>query len=131
MKNVTTLFAGREQIGTVSRYVLVNGQIRSILGSQKESDTLFDPERSIRANSSPRMHRGPASLSYNTSPIGNWISLQLVGVKSNRAALGAVVTLEQGSDKHEKEVRSGDGYISQNNLRLLSAWASPLGRRRS
>jgi len=59
-----------------------------------------------------------ASLYYNTLPIGNWISLQLVGVKSNRAALGAVVTLEQGSDKHEKEVRSGDGYISQSDLRL-------------
>jgi len=29
-----------------------------------------------------------------------------------------VVTLEQGSDKHEKEVRSGDGYISQSDLRL-------------
>jgi enediyne biosynthesis protein E4 len=58
------------------------------------------------------------SLYYNTSPIGNWISLQLVGVKSNRAALGAVVTLEQGGDKHQKEVRSGDGYISQSDLRL-------------
>ena len=59
-----------------------------------------------------------ASLYYNTSPIGNWISLQLIGVKSNRAALGAVATLEQGTDKHEKEVRSGDGYISQSDLRL-------------
>jgi enediyne biosynthesis protein E4 len=59
-----------------------------------------------------------ASLYYNTSPTGNWISLHLIGVKSNRAALGAVVTLEQGTDKHEKEVRSGDGYISQSDLRL-------------
>jgi enediyne biosynthesis protein E4 len=59
-----------------------------------------------------------ASLYYNTSPIGNWISFRLVGVKSNRAALGAVVTLEQGTDQHEKEVRSGDGYISQSDLRL-------------
>jgi hypothetical protein len=58
------------------------------------------------------------SLYYNTAPIGNWISLQLVGVKSNRAALGAAVTLEQGGDKHEKEVRSGDGYISQSDLRV-------------
>src|ERR1017187_2023325 len=58
------------------------------------------------------------SLYYNTSPIGNWISLQLVGVKSNRAAVGAVVTLEQGNDNHEKEVRSGDGFISQSDLRL-------------
>jgi hypothetical protein len=58
------------------------------------------------------------SLYYNTAAIGNWISLQLVGVKSNRSALGAVVTLEQAGDKHEKEVRSGDGYISQSDLRL-------------
>ncbi len=58
------------------------------------------------------------SLYYNSAPVGNWISLELVGVKSNRAALGAVVTLLQGSDKHEKEVRSGDGYISQSDLRL-------------
>jgi hypothetical protein len=42
----------------------------------------------------------------------------LVGVKSNRAALGAAVTLQQGSDTYEKEVRSGDGYISQSDLRL-------------
>src|SRR5882724_8154947 len=58
------------------------------------------------------------SLYYNSAPVGNFISLRLAGVKSNRAALGAVVTLEQGNDKHEKEVRSGDGYISQSDLRL-------------
>jgi enediyne biosynthesis protein E4 len=58
------------------------------------------------------------SLYYNTAPVGNFISLQLVGMKSNRAALGTVVTLEQGSEKHEKEVRSGDGYLSQSDLRL-------------
>jgi len=58
------------------------------------------------------------SLYYNTAPVGNWISLQLVGVKSNRAALGAALTLVQGGEKHQKEVRSGDGYISQSDLRL-------------
>jgi hypothetical protein len=60
----------------------------------------------------------PPSLYYNTAPIGNFISLHLIGVKSNRAALGAAVTLEQGADKREQEVRSGDGYISQSDLRL-------------
>jgi len=63
------------------------------------------------------MNESP-SLYYNTATIGNFISLQLVGVKSNRAALGAVVTLEQGKDKREKEVRSGGGYISQSDLRV-------------
>jgi enediyne biosynthesis protein E4 len=60
----------------------------------------------------------PSSLYYNTAPVGNFISLKLIGTKSNRAALGAVVTIEQGADKREKEVRSGDGYISQSDLRL-------------
>ncbi len=58
------------------------------------------------------------SLYYNTAPVGNFISLQLIGVKSNRAALGAQVTFEQDGDKHEKEVRSGDGFISQSDLRV-------------
>ena len=58
------------------------------------------------------------SLYYNTEPVGNFVTLRLIGIKSNRAALGAVVTLEQGSEKCVKEVRSGDGYISQNDLRL-------------
>jgi enediyne biosynthesis protein E4 len=58
------------------------------------------------------------SLYYNTAPVGNFISLQLIGVKSNRAALGAQVTLEQGGEKHQKEVRSGDGFISQSDLRV-------------
>ncbi len=59
-----------------------------------------------------------ASLYYNTAPVGNFISLKLIGVKSNRAALGAEVTLVQGTEKREKEVRSGDGFISQSDLRL-------------
>jgi len=63
------------------------------------------------------MNQAP-SLYYNTAPVGNFISLQLIGLKSNRAALGARVTLEQGGDKREKEVRSGDGFISQSDLRL-------------
>jgi hypothetical protein len=58
------------------------------------------------------------SLYYNAAPVGNFISVKLIGTKSNRAALGAVVILEQGSDRSEKEVRSGDGYISQSDLRL-------------
>jgi enediyne biosynthesis protein E4 len=58
------------------------------------------------------------SLYYNTAPVENWITLKLEGVKSNRAALGASVTLQQRGDKRQQEVRSGDGYISQSDLRL-------------
>jgi enediyne biosynthesis protein E4 len=58
------------------------------------------------------------SLYYNTAAIGNFVNLKLVGERTNRAALGAVVTLEEGSEKCDKEVRSGDGYISQSDLRI-------------
>ncbi|MGB9403174.1 MAG: CRTAC1 family protein [Candidatus Acidiferrales bacterium] len=63
------------------------------------------------------MNEAP-SLYRNTRPAGNFITLQLIGTKSNRAALGAAVTLEQGSDTREQEVRSGGGFISQSDLRL-------------
>ena len=63
------------------------------------------------------MNESP-SLYYNTAPVGNFISLSLVGTKSNRTALGAVVTLVQGADHREQEVRSGSGYISQSDLRI-------------
>jgi hypothetical protein len=58
------------------------------------------------------------SVYRNTAAVGNFITLQLTGTKSNRAALGAAVTLEQGSDQREQEVRSGGGFISQSDLRL-------------
>ncbi len=58
------------------------------------------------------------SLYLNTARVGNFLSLQLIGTKSNRAALGAVVTVEYGEGPRTQEVRSGGGYISQNDLRL-------------
>jgi hypothetical protein len=58
------------------------------------------------------------SLYRNTGHAGNFISLELIGTKSNRAALGALVTVETAEGPRLEEVRSGGGYISQNDLRL-------------
>jgi len=58
------------------------------------------------------------SLYRNTAAVGNFVNLQLVGSRSHRAALGARVTLITGHDRRTQEVRSGGGYISQNDLRL-------------
>jgi enediyne biosynthesis protein E4 len=58
------------------------------------------------------------SLYRDVAPVGNFINLQLIGSKSNRAALGAEVTLETADGRRTQEVRSGGGYISQNDLRL-------------
>jgi enediyne biosynthesis protein E4 len=58
------------------------------------------------------------SLYRNLARVGNFISLQLVGTNSNRAALGAEVTVQTVDGRRTQEVRSGGGYISQNELRL-------------
>jgi len=63
---------------------------------------------------------GPSMLLRNDggSKAGNWISLKLVGTKSNRNAVGAKVWLKVGSLIQVDEVRSGDSYLSHSDWRL-------------
>jgi enediyne biosynthesis protein E4 len=61
----------------------------------------------------------PPSLLLNRLANGNhWIELRLVGVRSNRAAIGARVTVRAGEPAQLAEVRGGSSYLSQNDLRL-------------
>ena len=61
----------------------------------------------------------PPSLLLNTNNIANHrVLFQLIGTKSNRAAIGARVTIHAGGMTQLDEVRSGGSYISQNDLRL-------------
>jgi hypothetical protein len=46
------------------------------------------------------------------------VLFKLVGTKSNRAAIGARVTIHSAGVKQFSEVRSGASYLSQNDLRL-------------
>jgi hypothetical protein len=48
----------------------------------------------------------------------HWITLELVGSKSNRLAIGAKVKAIAGSLVQLDEVRSGGSYLSQNDLRI-------------
>ena len=48
----------------------------------------------------------------------NWVAIQTIGTKSNRAGIGAKVKLSAGGLTQMDEVRSGSGYLSQNDLRL-------------
>ena len=61
----------------------------------------------------------PPSLLRNDG--GNrlpFLSLKLVGVRSNRSAIGAVVTLTAGGRKQVQQVVSGSSFLSQSDLRL-------------
>ena len=61
----------------------------------------------------------PALFYHNvTEGAGHWVELKLVGVKSNRDAIGARVTLKAGGQTMIREVNGGNGYSGQSSLRL-------------
>ncbi len=49
---------------------------------------------------------------------GNWILIRTVGTRSNRAGIGTRIKIQAGDLIQIDEVRSGSGYLSQNDLRL-------------
>jgi enediyne biosynthesis protein E4 len=103
-------------------------------------DGTFDDVSSVLANMPPQSRRGaafgdinndgnvdvvvlnvgePPSLLLNHSDSANHrVLFKLVGTKSNRAAIGARVTLKAGALVQFSEVRGGASYLSQNDLRL-------------
>jgi enediyne biosynthesis protein E4 len=61
----------------------------------------------------------PPSLLINHNDSGNHrVLFKLVGTKSNKAAIGARVTVKAGTLVQFSEVRGGASYLSQNDLRL-------------
>jgi hypothetical protein len=61
----------------------------------------------------------PPTLLRNHLANGNhWVEFQLLGTKSNRAAIGARLTIHAGELVQFNEVRGGASYLSQNDLRL-------------
>lgn len=60
----------------------------------------------------------PTVLRNDGGNVNNSVLVKLVGVKSNRAGIGARVKIVAGELVQTDEVRSGDSYISQSDLRL-------------
>ena len=61
----------------------------------------------------------PPSLLKNMNASGyHRVLFKLIGTKSNRAAIGARVTIHSAGVKQFSEVRGGGSYLSQNDLRL-------------
>jgi len=61
---------------------------------------------------------GPAYLFRNDGGTNQSLRIKLVGTKSNRDGIGAVVRVTSGSDKQWKMLRSGSSYLSQSELVL-------------
>jgi len=63
---------------------------------------------------------GPAFLFHNEGGTNHSLRLKLVGTKSNRDGIGAVVrvTSDSNKDQQQKMLRSGSSYLSQSELVL-------------
>jgi hypothetical protein len=107
---------------------------------RNQRDGTFDDVSSAFANMPPQSRRGaafgdinndgnvdivvlnvgePPSLLMNHSDSANHrVLFKLVGTKSNKAAIGARVTVKAGTLVQFSEVRGGASYLSQNDLRL-------------
>ena len=60
----------------------------------------------------------PSLLLNHNESLNHRVLFKLVGVKSNKAAIGARVTVKAGAFVQLDEVRGGASYLSQNDLRL-------------
>lgn len=56
------------------------------------------------------------SVLKNTAPGGNFLNLRLAGVKGNRSAIGARLTVQAGALGQVDEVMSGTSFYSQNSF---------------
>jgi hypothetical protein len=64
-------------------------------------------------------NHGPAYLYRNDGGnLNHWLCVRLVGTKSNRDGIGAVVRVESASGKQWSTVHSGGSYCSQSDLPL-------------
>jgi hypothetical protein len=61
---------------------------------------------------------GRAYLFHNEGGANHSLRIKLVGTKSNRDGIGAVVRVTSGSDKQWKMLRSGSSYLAQSELVL-------------
>ena len=60
----------------------------------------------------------PDLLRNDTPLINSWISIKLIGKKSNRDAIGSKVTLQYGETSKIMEIKSGGSYLSNNQFQL-------------
>lgn len=130
------VYPGVDGLGEISRYLqpkelyrnLGNGKFTEI--SRRLAGDLATPQPArgaafgdydndgdidvlvINVNSPPNLYRNDGGNRRS------WIGFRLVGVSSNRDAIGARVEIEAGGRTQVGEVRSGGSYLSHNDMRV-------------
>ena len=64
------------------------------------------------------LNEPPSLLRNDVSGESHWLKVKLIGVKSNRSAIGARVTAHYGGKMQAQEVLSQASFYSANDLRL-------------
>ena len=64
------------------------------------------------------MNDTPTLLRGNCNNRNHWLKVHVIGKKSNRSGIGARVYCVTGKRRQMDEIRSGGGYLSQNDLRV-------------
>jgi hypothetical protein len=64
------------------------------------------------------MHEPPSLLRNDLKNANHWIKVRLQGTKSNRSAIGAVVSVAAGGFTQTQAVLSQSSFLSHNDLRL-------------
>src|SRR5262249_16931 len=64
------------------------------------------------------MNEPPSLLRNDVSSGGHWLKVQLIGVQSNRSAIGTRVTARYGNRRQAQEVQAQSSFYSVNDRRL-------------
>jgi hypothetical protein len=64
------------------------------------------------------VHDAPDLYRVDSDPANHWLTVKLIGTRSNRSAIGARVRCTAGGATQVQEVRGGGSYMSQNDLRV-------------
>jgi hypothetical protein len=64
------------------------------------------------------LNEPPTLLRNDVAATQHWLKVQLIGVKTNRSAIGARVVVESPSSKQTQELLSQSGFLSANDRRL-------------
>ena len=73
------------------------------------------------------VNNGNAHLYRNSGGSNRSLRLELIGAKSNKSAIGAVVTVTNGDESRTYRVRSGSSYCSQSELPITIGLGSKPG----
>jgi hypothetical protein len=95
--------------GTFTDVAFVNGADRTEDG---RGLSVFDYDRDGQPDLMLRNYRQPAELLRNQGGRNHWIEISLVGVRSNRDAVGARLRLRAGDRSATRQVSAGSGYLS-------------------